>query len=338
MVIAATAAASSRSCWSHRPSGRSRSAGSWGGCRTELVGRGRPCGRAHARRPRGQRRELRLRRLPAAARHDDRGDGLHRRAGGPARDRAARARAAARGAPACGRGHAGRPACRQRRTGRRADSPGRARFYVEDLVDGPRRGLERPARFPAASTLKVAIAVEALRAHVGKPEPGSYLDSLLRRDAGRLRQRTPPTRSSRHSAAAAASTSSSAGSGSTTPGWAAATCTGRRAARRSRRASRASPRSAAASTRLRSTSRACSPTSTSPPVGKGPLIGGTAPRSRRPTPATCSTCSSTSRPRQARPVHRRWAVHARAQGRLDPWRRGTTPASSTGRAASSSPP
>ena len=34
---------------------------------------------------------------------------------------------------------------------------------------------------PYGSTLKLAIAVEALRAFAGKPAPGSYLDSLLRR-------------------------------------------------------------------------------------------------------------------------------------------------------------
>ncbi len=37
------------------------------------------------------------------------------------------------------------------------------------------------AEFPAASTLKLAIAVETLRSLHGKPAPGSYADSLLHR-------------------------------------------------------------------------------------------------------------------------------------------------------------
>jgi hypothetical protein len=59
--------------------------------------------------------------------------------------------------------------------------PGTSAFYVQDLVDGRGAAWNARARFPAASTLKVAIAVEALRRHAGKPAPGSYLDSLLRR-------------------------------------------------------------------------------------------------------------------------------------------------------------
>jgi len=59
--------------------------------------------------------------------------------------------------------------------------PGTSGVYVEDLVSGHGASWNARARFPAASTLKLAIAVEALRAHPGKPEPGSYLDSLLRR-------------------------------------------------------------------------------------------------------------------------------------------------------------
>jgi hypothetical protein len=58
--------------------------------------------------------------------------------------------------------------------------PGTSALYVEDLVSGHGGAWNAKARFPAASTLKVAIAIEALRAHSGKPEPGSYLDSLLR--------------------------------------------------------------------------------------------------------------------------------------------------------------
>jgi Beta-lactamase enzyme family len=59
--------------------------------------------------------------------------------------------------------------------------PGTSGVYVEDLVSGHGAAWNARARFPAASTLKLAIALEALRAHSGKPAAGSYLDSLLRR-------------------------------------------------------------------------------------------------------------------------------------------------------------
>ena len=59
--------------------------------------------------------------------------------------------------------------------------PGTSGVFVEDLVTGRGAAWNARARFPAASTLKVAIAVEALRARAGKPERGSELDSLLRR-------------------------------------------------------------------------------------------------------------------------------------------------------------
>jgi beta-lactamase class A len=59
--------------------------------------------------------------------------------------------------------------------------PGTSALFVEDLVTGHGAAWNARARFPAASTLKLAIAVEALRTHAGKPEDGSYLDSLLRR-------------------------------------------------------------------------------------------------------------------------------------------------------------
>jgi Beta-lactamase enzyme family len=62
-----------------------------------------------------------------------------------------------------------------------AGFPGTSAVFVQDLVSGKGAAWNARARFPAASTLKVAIAVEALRAHAGKPEPGSSLDLLLRR-------------------------------------------------------------------------------------------------------------------------------------------------------------
>jgi hypothetical protein len=59
--------------------------------------------------------------------------------------------------------------------------PGTSGVYVEDLVSGHGAAWNARARSPAASTLKLAIAVEALSTHRGKPEAGSYLDTLLRR-------------------------------------------------------------------------------------------------------------------------------------------------------------
>ena len=59
--------------------------------------------------------------------------------------------------------------------------PGTSGVYVEDLVTGRGAAWNARARFPAASTLKVAIAIEALRARSGKPARGSHLDTLLRR-------------------------------------------------------------------------------------------------------------------------------------------------------------
>ena len=70
----------------------------------------------------------------------------------------------------------------QRRVRRLARSfPGTSGVFVEDLVSGRGAAWNARARFPAASTLKVAIAVTALRAYRGKPAPGSSLDRLLRR-------------------------------------------------------------------------------------------------------------------------------------------------------------
>ena len=57
--------------------------------------------------------------------------------------------------------------------------PGTAAVYVRDLTTGAGAAWNARARFPAASTLKVAIAVEMLRTLHAKPEPGSYADRLL---------------------------------------------------------------------------------------------------------------------------------------------------------------
>ena len=59
--------------------------------------------------------------------------------------------------------------------------PGSSAVYVRDLQTGLGAAWNARAQFPAASTLKLAIAVECLRSVRGKPSPGSYADSLLRR-------------------------------------------------------------------------------------------------------------------------------------------------------------
>jgi beta-lactamase class A len=57
---------------------------------------------------------------------------------------------------------------------------GTAGVYVQDLTTGAGAAWNARARFPAASTLKLAIAVETLRFLRGPPAPGSRTDSLLR--------------------------------------------------------------------------------------------------------------------------------------------------------------
>jgi beta-lactamase class A len=57
---------------------------------------------------------------------------------------------------------------------------GTAGVYVEDLRTGRGAAWNARARFPAASTLKLAIAVAAMRGLEGKPEVGTSLDRHLR--------------------------------------------------------------------------------------------------------------------------------------------------------------
>jgi hypothetical protein len=57
---------------------------------------------------------------------------------------------------------------------------GTSSAYVEDLSTGAGAAWNARARLPAASTLKVAIAVEVLRTASGKPPADSALDRLLR--------------------------------------------------------------------------------------------------------------------------------------------------------------
>ena len=59
--------------------------------------------------------------------------------------------------------------------------PGASAVYVRDLTTGAGAAWNARAHFPAGSTLKLAIAVEALRSLRGKPARGSYADTLLRR-------------------------------------------------------------------------------------------------------------------------------------------------------------
>lgn len=57
---------------------------------------------------------------------------------------------------------------------------GTAGVYVQSLTSGVGAAWNAKARFPAASTLKVAIAATVLAAHRGIPSPSSRLHALLR--------------------------------------------------------------------------------------------------------------------------------------------------------------
>jgi beta-lactamase class A len=58
--------------------------------------------------------------------------------------------------------------------------PGASAVYVRDLTTGAGTAWNARAHFPAGSTLKLGIAVEALRSLPAKPTRGSYADRLLR--------------------------------------------------------------------------------------------------------------------------------------------------------------
>jgi beta-lactamase family protein len=62
-----------------------------------------------------------------------------------------------------------------------AGFPGTSAVYVESLTTGAASAKNARATFPAASTLKLAIALTALSHTQGPPPPGSSLDGLLRR-------------------------------------------------------------------------------------------------------------------------------------------------------------
>jgi beta-lactamase class A len=57
---------------------------------------------------------------------------------------------------------------------------GTAGFYVQSLTGGTGAAWNAKARFPAASTLKLAIATAVLAEHSGIPPPSSYVGGLLR--------------------------------------------------------------------------------------------------------------------------------------------------------------
>jgi hypothetical protein len=84
------------------------------------------------------------------------------------------------------------PGARPRVVGARLDRPlerkltpivrrysGTAGYYVQSLTGGRGAAWNAKARFPAASTLKLAIAAAVLAEHRGVPPPGSRIDSLL---------------------------------------------------------------------------------------------------------------------------------------------------------------
>ena len=58
--------------------------------------------------------------------------------------------------------------------------PGTAGYYVQSLTSGAGAAWNAKARFPAASTVKLAIAATVLSQYSGVPPPGSSIDSLLR--------------------------------------------------------------------------------------------------------------------------------------------------------------
>ncbi len=60
------------------------------------------------------------------------------------------------------------------------DYAGTAGYYVQSLTGGWGAAWNAKARFPAASTVKLAIATAVLAEHSGIPPPGSRVDSLLR--------------------------------------------------------------------------------------------------------------------------------------------------------------
>ena len=238
------------------------------------------------------------------------------------------------------------PALSTAREDARAEAfPGTAGVFVQDLVTGRGAAWNARARFPAASTLKLAIAVETSRVGCAAPPAhGSRLDGLMRsmliysdnRAANRARDLLRRLDERR------------LGEGQRDDEG------GR--ARRQRDVRRVRDRGTRASSRaipIRVESQpAIARTKYTTAWDLGRLIryvhlaaGGTraarAPdrrASRRPRRATSSTSSSTSSTTASSIVSCPATPCAGPQGRLDHHRLGTTTASSTGRVAPSSPP
>jgi hypothetical protein len=63
---------------------------------------------------------------------------------------------------------------------RSSDFPGITAFYVQNLRTGAGAGWNARARFPAASTVKLGIAIEVMRTLSGLPAKGTEVDRLLR--------------------------------------------------------------------------------------------------------------------------------------------------------------
>jgi beta-lactamase class A len=100
-------------------------------------------------------------------------------------NRASRSVAPVYGLPRAGRPTGQRPSAEDRPLARRLRTlagafPGVTGVYVQDLHTRVGAAWNAGARFPAASTVKLAIAVEVLRTLPGKPVPGSSVDRELR--------------------------------------------------------------------------------------------------------------------------------------------------------------
>ena len=103
---------------------------------------------------------------------------------GPSGDGAARSVRRVFGLPPTATGTAGQAPYEDAALARRVRAlverfPGIAGVYVQNLRTGAGAAWNARARFPAASTLKVGIAIEVLRALDSRPAPGSSLDRLL---------------------------------------------------------------------------------------------------------------------------------------------------------------
>jgi len=72
------------------------------------------------------------------------------------------------------------PVLTRRLRGLAREFSGTAGLYVQSLTGGSGAAWNAKARFPAASTLKLAIAATVLADHAGIPPPGSRVDALLR--------------------------------------------------------------------------------------------------------------------------------------------------------------